>query len=166
MNQVGYIHLTDDYEKLARQRATQLNSEAHLYDMAGELNEDYFNFTLPPFEIKFVFTLKRTYGNHKAKRNALTRETFEHRIRISHRMTVFEDWLTEVVTMHELVHCLCPNHGYLFWKWVSKHPDSALGEQILHAGEPPSRWLADNFAAGRYDFDSNPEYNLEKYLIC
>jgi len=166
MNQVGYIHLTDDYERLARQRATQLNNEDYLYELAGELNEDYFNFKLPAFEIRFVSTLKRTYGNHRSKRNSYTGEISGHRIRINHRMTVFEDWLIEVLTMHELAHCICRNHGSLFWRWVSRHPDAALGEQILHAGEPPSRWLADSFTATKYDFDSNPEYDLEKYLIC
>lgn len=111
--------------------AIRLNAEGFLHDLAGDINEDYFNLLFEWEDVKFVFGQRRIWGNCRAESKV---------IRISYKVlgagnTVDDQQLAlEYLVTHELCHLNIRGHGRRFWRLVDENPISREGYRILHYG--------------------------------
>ena len=123
-----YVLIKGGKDNELRDLAAQYNLEGYLEELAGEINQDYYNFMFDWNSIKFVFGQSRIWGNCRAR----TRE-----IRISYRVLAvgeLEDSLDKALgylLTHELCHLKHIGHGANFWRLADRNPICREGYQIL-----------------------------------
>jgi len=90
----------------------ELDQKQNLIDIAGKLNEQYFQNKLKINSIEYVTDQESKFGccDYRGAR-----------IRISHRIGLMPGWVRDYVIIHEMSHLIEPNHSRAFWEIVSRY---------------------------------------------
>jgi len=105
--------IADFKVKFVRKKLKQeLDRKQNLIDIAGKLNEKYFQNKLKINSIEYVSDQNSKYGccNYR-----------DACIRISHRVGLMPGWVRDYVIIHELAHLIEPNHSSAFWNIVCRY---------------------------------------------
>lgn len=125
-----YILIDGDKDKELKATATDLNLAGYLEEIAGEINEDYYDSKFRWMSIKFAFGQRRLWGNCKVST-----------IRINYRVLAIGklegdfDKALEYLLTHEMCHLTTYGHDVKFWRLVDKNPISREGYSILMKGK-------------------------------
>jgi predicted metal-dependent hydrolase len=99
--------------KFERKKLKQeLDRNQDLIDIAGKLNEKYFENKLKINSIEYVTDQNSKYGCCNFRNS---------RIRISHKVGPMPGWVRDYVIVHEMAHLIEPNHSRAFWEIVSRY---------------------------------------------
>ncbi len=90
----------------------ELDRNQNLIDIAGKLNDKYFQNKLKVNSIEYVTDQESKFGccNYR-----------DARIRISHRIGLMPNWVRDYVIIHEMAHLIEPNHSRAFWDIVGRY---------------------------------------------
>ncbi|MFQ5419605.1 MAG: M48 family metallopeptidase, partial [Anaerolineae bacterium] len=109
--------LTPIIENLKRRMQKKVQpvarSDAHLENVARQLNRKHFKGKLRWQSIRYVKNQNSRHGSCTPSRGT---------IRISHRLAEMPLWVERYVVMHELAHLREANHGRRFWQLVNQYP--------------------------------------------
>jgi len=125
-----YILIDGNKDKELKATATKLNVAGYLEELAGEINEDYYNSSFRWTSIKFVYGQSRFWGNCK-----------KGDIRINYRVLAVGkiegdfDKALEYLLTHEMCHLTTYGHRADFWRLVDENPISREGYSILMKNE-------------------------------
>jgi len=102
----------------------ELNKNQPLSEVAGLLNEKYFNNQLKINSIEYVSGQNSKYGccNYRTGH-----------IRVSHKVGLMPAWVRDYVLIHEMAHLLEPNHSKAFWDIVYRYKLSERARGFLMA---------------------------------
>ena len=112
-------------------RARLAGSEGALLDRALELSRRYFQGRLVPAVVEYAPDQDRRFGSCSVR---------SRRLRLSHRLAAFPEWVRDYVLVHELAHLQEPNHSPAFWRLVHRYPlaERARGYLMASGLEPPA----------------------------
>jgi Protein of unknown function DUF45 len=112
-------------------RARLAGSESALLERALELSRRYFQGRLSPAAVEYAPDQDRRFGSCSVR---------SRRLRLSHRLAAFPEWVRDYVLVHELAHLQEPNHSPAFWGLVNRYPlaERARGYLMASGLEPPA----------------------------
>jgi predicted metal-dependent hydrolase len=96
-----------------------------------ELSRRYFQGRLVPAVVEYAPDQDRRFGSCSVR---------SRRLRLSHRLAAFPEWVRDYVLVHELAHLQEPNHSPAFWRLVHRYPlaERARGYLMASGLEPPA----------------------------
>ena len=115
----------------------ELNEEGELWERAFDIAQRYLpelsnGSPFDDFRIVWSTQLTWSWGYHRCEwryftitsESAYKAGTHNHRITITHRLLEYPEWVQDAVILHEMSHCLIPNHGAEFWALQARYPQA------------------------------------------
>ncbi|MFA5276780.1 MAG: M48 family metallopeptidase [Candidatus Omnitrophota bacterium] len=90
----------------------ELNKNQPLSEVAGILNEKYFNNQLKINSIEYVSGQNSKYGCCNYRTGCIS---------VSHKVGLMPAWVRDYVLIHEMAHLVVPNHSKAFWDIVYRY---------------------------------------------
>jgi hypothetical protein len=111
-------------------RARLAGSEGALLQRARELNRRYFQGRLVPAAVEYAPDQDRRFGSCSVR---------TRRLRLSHRLAAFPEWVRDYVLVHELAHLIEAGHTREFWAWVDRYPKAEKAKGYLEGYSAAAR---------------------------